>query len=57
MAFEDVCAALQLVLRSTAVVVSLDAQYKPKRISGALRERLLSGAAHPEDQVNVGLLD
>ena len=56
MASEHVCAALQLVLRSTAVVVSLDAQYKPRRISAALRERLLSGAAHPDDQIDVGLL-
>lgn len=47
----------QVVLSATAVVVSLDAQYKPKRISAALRERLMSGAAHPEDHVDVGLLD
>ena len=35
----------ELVLTAEAVVVSLDQRYKPKRISAALRERLLSGAA------------
>ncbi|KAI7843981.1 hypothetical protein COHA_002519 [Chlorella ohadii] len=35
----------ELVLTAEAVVVSLDKRYKPKRISPALRERLVSGAA------------
>lgn len=35
----------ELVLTAEAVVVSLDKRYKPKRISAALRERLVSGAA------------
>ena len=48
---------IQVVLSSTAVVVSLDAQYRPKRISQLLKERLLSGALHVEDQLDVGNLD
>jgi len=48
---------IQVVLSSTAVVVSLDAQYRPKRISQLLKERLLSGALHVEDQIDVGNLD
>lgn len=36
----------ELVLTAEAVVVSLDKRYKPKRISAALRERLVSGAAN-----------
>ncbi|PRW56227.1 long-chain acyl- thioesterase -like [Chlorella sorokiniana] len=35
----------ELVLTAEAVVVSLDKRYKPKRISAALRERLVSGTA------------
>lgn len=53
----SLCAGAQVVLTAVAVVVSLDAQYKPRRISAALRNRLLSGAAHPGDQMDVGLLD
>lgn len=35
----------ELVLTAEAVVVSLDSAYKPKRMSAALRERLLASAA------------
>lgn len=34
----------QLVLAAEAVVVSLDENYKPKRITAELRDRLLHGA-------------
>lgn len=34
----------QLALSAEAVVVSLDAQYRPKRIDAAVRQRLVAGA-------------
>lgn len=39
----------QLVLTAEAVVVSLDSQYKPKRIDARLRQLLVTGVAPPSE--------
>ena len=45
----------QLVLSAEAVVVSLDADYKPKRLRPELREALLTGRAPPRAAGQPGL--
>ena len=47
----------QVVATVTAVVVCLDQQYRPKRISPQLQRRLLGGEAHAEGGVPVNILD
>ena len=47
----------QVVATVTAMVVSLDQQYRPRRIGTELQRRLLRGEAHTKAGVAVNILD